>query len=170
MPFVSKRFFSVNLRYSCHDSLSWRRFSFRGDDSLFAATTLFSRRRLSFRGDDSLFAATILFSRRRFSFRGDDSLFAATILFSRRRLSFRGDDSLFAATILFSWRLIDMGCRLCQNDFSPVYRAATCFSRRRTVNAATNKCDDFAATNRHDMRAPTNRFRGPPVTMATISR
>ena len=146
---MSKRFFSVNLRYSCHDSLSWRRFSFRGDDSLFAATTLFSRRRLSFRGDDSLFAATILFS--------------------RRRLSFRGDDSLFAATILFSWRLIDMGCRLCQNDF-PVYRAATCFSRRRTVNAATNKCDDFAATNRHDMRAPTNRFRGPPVTMATISR
>ena len=143
-------FFSVNLRYSCHDSLSWRRFSFRGDDSLFAATTLFSRRRLSFRGDDSLFAATILFS--------------------RRRLSFRGDDSLFAATILFSWRLIDMGCRLCQNDFSPVYRAATCFSRRRTVNAATNKCDDFAATNRHDMRAPTNHFRGPPVTMATISR
>ena len=79
VPFVSKRFFSVNLRYSCHDSLS----------------------------------------RRRFSFRGDDSLFAATILFSRRRLSFRGDDSLFAATILFSWRLIDMGCRLCQNDFSP---------------------------------------------------
>ena len=89
--FVSKRFFSVNLRYSCHDSLSWRRFSFRGDDSLFAATTLFSRRRLSFRGDDSLFAATILFSRRRFSFRGDDCLFVATILFSRRRFSFRGD-------------------------------------------------------------------------------
>ena len=113
------------------------------------------------------FVATILFSRRRFSFRGDDSLFAATIVFSWRRLSFRGDDSLFAATILFSWRLIDMGCRLCQNDFSPVYRAATCFSRRRTVNAATN---NFAATNRHDMRAPTNRFRGPPVTMATISR
>ena len=91
VPFVSKRFFSVNLRYSCHDSLSWRRFSFRGDDSLFAATTLFSRRRLSFRGDDSLFAATILFSRRRFSFRGDDCLFVATILFSRRRFSFRGD-------------------------------------------------------------------------------
>ena len=131
VPFVSKRFFSVNLRYSCHDSLSWRRFSFRGDDSLFAAT----------------------------------------ILFSRRRLSFRGDDSLFAATILFSWRLIDMGCRLCQNDFSPVYRAATCFSRRRTLNAATNKCDDFAATNHHDMRAPTNLFSRPaPVTMATISR
>ena len=145
---MSKRFFSVNLRYSCHDSLSWRRFSFRGDDSLFAATTLFSRRR--------------------FPFRGDDSLFAATILFSRRRLSFRGDDSLFAATILFSWRLIDMGCRLCQNDFSPVYRAATCFSRRRTVNAATNKCDDFAATNRHDMPRivfaahplPWRRFQG----------
>ena len=163
VPFVSKRFFSVNLRYSCHDSLSWRRFPFRGDDSLFAVTIVFSWRRFPFRGDDSLFVATIPFSRRRFSFRGDDSL-------SRRRLSFRGDDSLFAATILFSWRLIDMGCRLFQNDFSPVYRAATCFSRRRTVNAATNKCDDFAATNRHDMRAPTNRFRGPPVTMATISR
>ena len=56
---------SVNLRYSCHDSLSWRRFSFRGDDSLFAATILFSRRRFSFRGDDCLFVATILFSRRR---------------------------------------------------------------------------------------------------------
>ena len=104
VPFVSKRFFSVNLRYSCHDSLSWRRFSFRGDDSLFAATILFSRRRLSFRGDDSLFAATILFSRRRFSFRGDDCLFVATILFSRRRFSFRGDDCLFAATIPFSRR------------------------------------------------------------------
>ena len=97
----------------------------------FVATILFSRRRFPFRGDDSLFAATIVFSWRRFPFRGDDSLFAATILFSRRRLSFRGDDSLFAATILFSWRLIDMGCRLCQKDFSPIYRAATCFSRRR---------------------------------------
>ena len=78
VPFVSKRFFSVNLRYSCATIL------FRGDDSLFAATILFSRRRFSFRGDDSL-------SWRRFSFRGDDSLFAATILFSRRRFSFRGD-------------------------------------------------------------------------------
>ena len=45
VPFVSKRFFSVNLRYSCHDSL-------------FAATIVFSRRRFSFRGDDSLFVAT----------------------------------------------------------------------------------------------------------------